>query len=145
VVHKEHEEVRKSNFSGGAKTIYLYQANAEFQPPLPPGDRVDLLYEVLSTGTTVEEAAFSNDGTMFVGGVSYDTLTYIITVHAPPAHEIQLRDWGVINANGDKIPEETDHQKKARVCVSSGLLQWRVSLARKHLRYMLKYRFKALL
>lgn len=145
VVHKANEEIRESNLPGGAKTIYLYQASSEFKPPLPSGDRVDLLYRVLATGAAVEEAAFSDDGTMFVGGVDYATLTYIITVHAPPAHEIQLRDWGVINANDDKIPDETEHQKKAHICVSSGLLQWRVSLAKKHLRYMLKYRFKALL
>ncbi len=138
----EHE-VRKDNFPGGKGVFYLYRANAEFDPPLPPGEGIDLIYRLSASGAAVEAQAFSNSGTVFARGVEYDTLNYYVTIHAPPGFEVKLSAFGVLDPSGLLLPGETQRQKKPELSASGGLLQWRVSLARRHLRYMLSYRFEA--
>jgi hypothetical protein len=133
---------RGSNFPGGNKNIYFYEASAEFNPPLPVGSKFDLVYRITAKGTSIEELAFSNEGTLLAVGVDYDTLSYQINVHAPMGYKISLRVWGVVDANGIQNASETDRQKKPKVSTSGGLLQWQIYLAKRHLRYMLKYRFE---
>ena len=132
--------VRKNNFPGG-KDIYFYQATSEFDPPLGIGQKIDLVYEISAGGTSVEQSAFSRDGTVFIGSVDYDTLTYHLTIHAPLGYSIEMQDWGVLDAGGKLVAFENYRQEKPSVSTAGSLLQWHVSPARRHLRYMMKYRF----
>ncbi len=143
VIHKPSESLWKSNYAGGTGTIYLYRASAEFDPPLSPGAEFDLVSKLTAHGSPVETAAFSTSGTSFVQAVPYETLSYYVTIHAPPGFEIRLRNWGVIDQGGLLVADETQRQEKPNVSPSGGLLQWRVSLTRLNLRYMLSYWFEA--
>ncbi|HEU5322977.1 MAG TPA: hypothetical protein VFX28_19385 [Methylomirabilota bacterium] len=144
VVHRSPgPEARKNTFPGGGATLYVYRASAEFEPALPPGESIDLVYRLSARGAPVEAAAFSHAGTVFARGVEYDTLSYHVTIHAPSGYEIRLRDWGVLDAGGRLVDAETRRQDAPRVSPAGGLLQWRVSLARRHLRYMLRYSLEA--
>lgn len=134
--------VRKSNFPGSDKEIHFYEISSEFEPPLPAGAKFDLVYRILAKGAPIEQSAFTNNGTQFVVGVDYDTLNYQICIHAPMGFKISLRGYGVLDVEGIQIEHETSRQKKPEVSVSGSLLQWQIYVARKHLRYMLKYRFE---
>jgi hypothetical protein len=133
------DEERRNDI-GGARTLYFYRESAEFDPPLPSGSSYDLEYEISARGVPVDAAAFSNEGTVFYRGVDYDTLNYYLTIHAPSGYFIEMTDWGVFDSAGAKLSEETGRQKEPHVSVSGSLLEWRVSPARRHIRYMLKYR-----
>ena len=135
------EEERKNDI-GGSKTLYLYRQTAEFDPPLPSGGSIDLVYHLSASGAPIELSAFSDDGTVFYRGVDYDTLIYDLTIHAPVGYEVFLLDWGVMDSSGTRATDEIGRQTAPHVAASGGLLQWRVLLARKHLRYMLRYRFE---
>jgi hypothetical protein len=143
VIKPFEHEVRKNNFPGGNGFFYIYRANTEFNPPLPPGEGIDLIYGLSASGAAVEAGAFSSSGTVFARGVEYDTLNYYVTIHAPPGFEVKLSSFGVLDPSGIVLADETQRQRKPEVSASGGLLQWRVSLARRHLRYMVGYRFEA--
>jgi hypothetical protein len=132
---------RASNFQGGGDTLYVYGATMEFQPSLPSGEAFDLVYRMSAQGAPVEGAAFTNKGTVFARGVEYGTLDYYVTIHAPVGYAIQLRGWQVVDPDGHPIPDETNRQRRPTVTAGGNLLQWRVSLARRHLRYTLQYAF----
>jgi hypothetical protein len=134
---------RTNNFGGNANTIYCYRASAEFTPPLPSGSGFDLVYRISASGVPIEVSAFSIDGTLFANGVEYNTLRYHITIHAPQGYKIVLREWSVVDADGKPMEHENARQKKPVLDISGGLLQWRITLAKKHWRYKLRYRFEA--
>jgi hypothetical protein len=140
VVRKRTEpELRRNNYPGGPEIVYYYGATAEFVPPLSAGAGIDLVYKLSAIGTEVEKAAFTKSGTVFARGVPYGTLRYSVTIHAPPGYEVKLRDWAVMDPSGRLIPEETQRQTGPRSTHSDGSLHWSVSLARRHVRYMLRY------
>lgn len=145
LVNQTEAELRKNTFPGGGTTLYVYRATTEFQPDLPAGEMIDLVYKIAARGAPVEIEAFSAAGTLFARGVEYNTLSYYVTIHAPPGYEIRLRDWGVIDPGGRPVAAETARQEKPQLSSTGALLQWKVSLARKHLRYMLKYAFESYL
>jgi hypothetical protein len=136
-------DARANNFLSSQKTIFMYQNSAEFKPPLSKGSTFDLVYRISASGAPIEAAAFTTDGTLFALGVEYDTLRYHIAIHAPQDYKISLWESGVLDPNGAIIADETKRQKKPEVSISGSLLQWHISLAKKHLRYMLKFRFEA--
>jgi hypothetical protein len=133
-------EARKNNFGSG--DVYFYRQPMEFEPPLPSGANIEVVCKITAKGAAVDASAFT-DGTVFYRGVDYDTLHYYMTIHAPVGYEVCLLDWGVFDSSGAKLSKETDNQEEPKVTFSGALLQWRVALARKHLRYMVKYRFDA--
>lgn len=133
-------EPRWDNF--GSRRLYVYRNTMEFSPPLQSSAGFDLIWKIIAKGGGVEAAAFDK-GTTFYRGVDYDTLQFYLTIHAPAGYEVCLLDWGVCDSSGSKLTEETGDQEKPQTAPSGALLQWRVSLARKHLRYMLRYRFDA--
>jgi len=144
IVHVQSQpEERANNFAGGQPIFYLYRATSEFNPPLPAGTDIDLVYELAAGGAPVEAAAFSDAGTVFARGVDYDTLNYSVAIHAPPGYEIRLRGWGVLDPNGQLQSEETRRQRTPQLSTTGSLLQWQVSLARRNLSYMLRYQLKA--
>jgi hypothetical protein len=139
-----HEE--RKNYVGGPgtpTTLYAYWQKTEFDPPLAEGADVDLAYKISARGAPVETGAFSRDATVFYRGVDYDTLHYYLTIHAPPGYQISLKDFGVLDSGGHHDSTETDRQEKPQVSASGELLEWHVTLARKHLRYMMKYEIQA--
>jgi hypothetical protein len=127
----------------GDQNVYLYWRKVEFDPPLASGTDVDMVYRISAKGVPIEAQAFST-GTVFYRGVDYDTLTYRITIHAPPGYRFDLLDWGVVDSNGRRNSSETERQKDPRVKGSGGDLEWRVILARKNLSYMMKYKIVGL-
>lgn len=133
---------KDNNFPGSSKVIYLYQASGDFKPPLPSGTGYDLVYRISASGAPVEESAFSEDGTVFALGVDYDALKYTVAIHAPVGYKIHLWEHGVLDANGRLKQDETSRQEEPKVSPSGSLLVWTITLARKQLRYMLKYRFE---
>jgi hypothetical protein len=137
------EQIWKDNYVGGSGEIHMYTASAEFQPPLAPGAEFEFVSRLSASGSPIEVDAFSPKGTMFAQALSYETLNYYLTIHAPEGFEVRLKNWGVIDQGGVLLPDETESQDTPKVSFSGELLQWQVSLGRPNLRYMLSYWFDA--
>lgn len=135
----------RKNYVGGPgtpTTLFAYWQKTEFDPPLAEGSDIDLVYKISARGAPVEVGAFLSDGTVFYRGVDYDTLHYYLTIHAPSGYQIDLREFGVLDSGGHHDSTETDRQERPHVSASGELLEWHITLARKHLRYMMRYRIR---
>lgn len=132
-------EVIKNNYQSGE--VYFYHESARFNPPLQHGETGDIAYRMSAALAQIEASAFTGNGTVFYRGVDYPTLRYFVTIHAPAGYEVECLEWGVIDAGGRKLTKQTDDQAEPKIAPSQALLQWSVSLPKKHLRYMLKFKF----
>jgi len=132
-------EVRQ--LPGGGKTVHWYQRTAVFNPSLAPGDYCTVQCKMEARGD-VETEAFAVAGTEYARGVNFNTLVYKIAIHAPAGYKILFQDARVLNADHEEDDSETKRQSKAKLNKDLTLLTWRVTLARKTLRYSLRYRFE---
>lgn len=140
--HVENVDQRDSQIEG-LGNLHLYRVSAAFAPALASGDDVDLFYRFSAKANRIEAAVFTPNGTVFARRVEYDTLLYCITIHAPQGYNAYLLGWEVKDADGAKKESETRRQEKPRVNEAKNLITWPVTLARKNLRYMLKYKFES--
>jgi hypothetical protein len=125
----------------GGKTVHWYQSTAVFDPSLAPGDYCTVECKMEARGD-VETEAFAVAGTEHARGVNFNTLVYKIAIYAPAGHKIVFQDARVPNADHEKDDSETKRQSKAKLNKDLTLLTWRVTLARKTLRYSLRYCFE---
>ncbi len=124
----------------GGATIHWYRRIAIFNPSLAAGDYCTVECKIEALGE-VETEAFNDTGTEFARGVSFNTLVYKIAIHAPNGYKIAFKDARVLNADHEEDSSETQRQAKAKLRKGQTLLKWRVTLARKALKYSLRYHF----